>query len=177
MPVCGTPPRMINTPNITLATAADARSIAEMSRDYIEQGLGWGWTEARVQWAIRDRSTNVAVVRQQGSVLAFGIMKYGDNKAHLTLLSVHRSQRRRGLARALVLWLEKSAATAGIERVQVEVREDNTGAMAFYSELGYVEVRRLRGYYRGRLDAIGLDKRLLQPPPDAAPDATESGGA
>ena len=30
---------------VRLATLADADSIAAMSRDYIEHGLGWGWQD------------------------------------------------------------------------------------------------------------------------------------
>src|SRR4051795_9281782 len=51
---------LISLPHIRLATAAHARSIAEMSREYIEYGLGWSWTQARVLKAIQDEATNVA---------------------------------------------------------------------------------------------------------------------
>ena len=37
---------MITLPSIRLATSQDAALIAEMSRDYIEHGLGWSWTPA-----------------------------------------------------------------------------------------------------------------------------------
>ena len=39
---------------VRLARLADAPAIATMSRDYIEQGLGWSWTVGRVERAIRD---------------------------------------------------------------------------------------------------------------------------
>src|ERR1700722_2843442 len=35
-------------PGIRLARAADALAIADMSREYIEYGLGWSWTTARI---------------------------------------------------------------------------------------------------------------------------------
>ena len=35
-------------PEIRLAHAREASIIAEMSRDYIEYGLPWSWTHARV---------------------------------------------------------------------------------------------------------------------------------
>jgi hypothetical protein len=85
---------MIANHQIRLALPDDARSIAKMSRDYIENGLGWSWTEARVLRAIRDKSTNVAVVHDCGYVLGFGIMAYGDNTAHLVLPGVHKTHRR-----------------------------------------------------------------------------------
>jgi hypothetical protein len=37
---------------IRMATQADAAEIAAMSRDEIEQGLPWTWTEGRIAYAI-----------------------------------------------------------------------------------------------------------------------------
>jgi ribosomal-protein-alanine N-acetyltransferase len=158
---------MIEHPTICLASESDAKAIAAMSRDQIEYGLGWSWTHARVASAIRNTAMNVAVIQQQGSVIAFGIMEYGERKAHLSLLGVRPGQRRRGLARSVVVWLEKCADTCGLEFVQVEARADNPGAVAFYLSLGYKEVSRLTGYYRGVIDAIRFEKRLWVVPREA----------
>ena len=151
---------MIFIPLIRLATAADAPAIADMSRQYIESGLGWSWTPARIAAAIADRETNVALIDQPDGVLAFGIMHYADRTAHLALLAVDPAQRRRGIAARLVAWLEKCADTAGIERIRVEARSDNPEALAFYQKLGYVQIDRLARYYRGVLDAVRLEKTL-----------------
>lgn len=151
---------MIAKHRIGLAHLSDASAISRMSRDYVEQGLGWSWTPTRVVRSIRDRATNVAVVREGGSVLGFGIMKYGDDIAHLHLLAVHRAQRRRGIAAALLAWLEASARTAGVEKIRVEARLLNHAARAFYRSGGYQEVELLAGYYRGTEDAVRMEKRL-----------------
>ena len=151
---------MIFIPLIRLATAADAPAIADMSRQYIESGLGWSWTPARIAAAIADRETNVALIDQPDGVLAFGIMHYAERSAHLALLAVDPAQRRRGIAAQLVAWLEKCADTAGIERIRVEARSDNPEALAFYQKLGYVQIDRLARYYRGVLDAVRLEKTL-----------------
>jgi len=151
---------MILLPSVRLATPHDARGIAEMSREYIEHGLGWTWTRERVLKAIDERSTNVAVVREDYRLLGFGIMQYGDQRAHLSLLGVQASQRQRGLATLLLSWLEKSAVVAGIERIQLEARSDNAIALAFYRGQGYRQTGVITGYYRGVLDAVRLEKKL-----------------
>ncbi|MFI4866419.1 MAG: GNAT family N-acetyltransferase [Steroidobacterales bacterium] len=150
-------------PGIRLARAADALAIANMSREYIEHGLGWSWTAARIAGAIQDEATNVAVVHLSGHVIAFGIMHYGDRTAHLALLAVHPMQRKRGIATRLVSWLEKCAETAGIERIRVEARSDSPAAIAFYRRQGYAQTDRLANYYRGVLDAVRFEKTLRAP--------------
>ncbi len=144
--------------NIRLATRADAAAIAAMSRDQIEQGLPWSWTEARVAGAIRNADTNVAVVGEPGALRGFGIMAYRDEVAHLLLFSVRPEYRRQRVGSALLRWLEDVAVTAGIQRISLECRRDNAAARNFYAERGYHELAISKGYYRGVEDAIRLEK-------------------
>lgn len=144
--------------DIRLATVADAAEIAAMSRDEIERGLPWSWTEARVRAAIRNRDTNVAVTGTSGALRGFGIMAYRDDLAHLLLFSVRPNYRRQGVGTALLAWLEAVAVTAGIGRIVVECRRDNALARNFYGKSGYHEMAISNGYYRGLEDAVRLEK-------------------
>jgi ribosomal-protein-alanine N-acetyltransferase len=155
---------MIVVPSIRLATAADAGPIAEMSRDLIEQGLGWSWTRPRVLKAVREPATNVVVAHEDGAILGFGIMRYGERKAHLVLLGVQPGKREHGLGRSLLHWLEKSARVAGLERIDVEARADNAAGLAFYADQGFMQTGTVSGYYRGLIDAIRLEKKLVITP-------------
>jgi ribosomal protein S18 acetylase RimI-like enzyme len=147
-------------PSIRLATPGDAHAIAALARDFIEYGLGWSYTPGRILRAIRSRTTNVALIQEGGSLLAAGIMEYGDTTAHLVLLGVYPTQRRRGLGRHILVWLEQCAVTAGLERIGVEARADSPGAIAFYERQGYVISSQVPGYYRGVVDAVRLEKAL-----------------
>ena len=151
---------MPTTTTVRLATLADAAAIAAMSRDYIEQGLGWSWTVSRVEAAIRDRDTNVAVVGEPGALLAFGIMGYREKAAHLALFAVRASHQRQGIGSRVLGWLETVAVTAGITHIHVECRRDNAAARNFYGEYGYHEQVISKGYYRGLEDAVRLEKWL-----------------
>ena len=146
--------------HIHLATLADATQIAEMSKANIEYGLPWGWTPSRVARAIIDPETNVAVIRERNILAAFGIMKYEDEVADLHLLAVHPSRRGLGLGGGLLAWLEQVASTAGIVRVRLEARTDNTIGRAFYRSHGYREIAQVLGMYQGTVDGVRLEKRL-----------------
>lgn len=148
------------TPTLRLATRDDAQAIAQLSRDRIEQGLGWSWTALRVLRSIRDRETNVVVALDASESLGFGIMKYHDEEAHLLLLAVRAERVRQGIGRALVDWLEHSALVAGIGRVSLEARASNANARAFYLRLGYREIQSLPGYYQGREACVRLTRDL-----------------
>jgi ribosomal-protein-alanine N-acetyltransferase len=152
---------MILLPSVRLARADEAVRIAEMSRRYIETGLGWSWTAARVRRAMADDATNVAVAHRDGRLLGFGIMQYGDEHAHLALLAVEPDQRQRGIGVQLLAWLEHCARVAGLQRIRLEARRDNAGALAFYAARGYRPTSIATGYYLGVLDAVRLEKTLV----------------
>ena len=151
---------MITDITVRLARIADAAEIAAMSRDYIERGLPWTWTQDRVAHAIVDLETNVAVVGEPGALAAFGIMFHTSEDAHLLLFAVRRSHQRKGVGSALLAWLEAVARNAGAQKIRVECLSKNRPARLFYSEHGYHELTITKQMYRGIADGIHLEKWL-----------------
>jgi ribosomal-protein-alanine N-acetyltransferase len=163
---------VITAYEITLARAADAAAIAQLSRDAIERGLSWRWTERRVLRCIAEPATNVAVARREGELLGFGIMQYGDEDAHISLFAVRAAQRRAGLGSALLAWLEATAVVAGMRAIRLEARAGNAPARSFYRRHGFVEGGLSPGYYEDVEDAVRMSKLLRQ-----APAADSTGAA
>lgn len=141
---------------IRLAEARDAQTIAMMSRDLIEAGLGWKYDAARVLRAIRDRDTLAVVACEspksapaRGAINGFAIMELGDERAHLVLLAVRPLHRRLGIGAKLLDWLLASARTAGMASVHLELRATNDAARRFYRAMGFHETVLIPSYYRG----------------------------
>jgi [ribosomal protein S18]-alanine N-acetyltransferase len=143
-----------------LARSSDAREIAEMSRDFIEQGLTWSWTPARVQHFISGADSSVVVARRERRIAAFAIMHFGDEVAHLNLLAVAPDHRRQGLGRQLIEWLMASAVEAGVFRINLELRTHNEPARTFYERLGFEQLGVVQGYYQGREAALRMSRRF-----------------
>jgi len=142
------------------AHASEASEIASISRLHVEYGLNWRWTPARVKRHIKDKDTIVLVASMCGVLHGFAIMKFGDDTAHLLLLAVQPKVRRIGVGTALHQWLEKSARTAGIQQVRLEVRASNQSAKKFYESLGYRLVGQLAAYYDRRETAVVMGRAL-----------------
>jgi len=151
---------MIAAPEIALATADDAATIALLSRDEIEHGLGWSWTPARVRRSIEDPRNNAIVARDGTRLIGFALMRYDAEHAHLLLFGVAPGWRRRGVANALWAWLEATLRTAGIRSAQVELRVSNDDARAFYERVGFEQVNATQRYYRGVETALHMVKEL-----------------
>lgn len=145
---------------IEFARQADAAEIAGLSQRYIEYNLGWEYTPEKIAQLIRHPAKNVVVAREHRQLIGFGIMTYREEVANLDLLAVRQQNRKQGIGRQIVTWLEKVALTAGLLSVQVQVREINTSAIRFYQQLGYAVIGHQAGYYRGRETAIFMSHKL-----------------
>ena len=153
---------------LDLANSDDAASIARLSRDEIERGLDWRWRPPAIRRLIAAPEVAVLCARCRIESSAenlellggFGVMEFGLDRAHLVLLAVEPKLRRRGLARRMLRWLEKSARTAGIGEIDLEVRADNSGARRFYLVEGFSPGEYLPGYYQGLAAAYRMNKKL-----------------
>jgi ribosomal-protein-alanine N-acetyltransferase len=143
----------------------EAPTLAGMSRDLIEAGLGWRYTPQRMAALIADRETLAVVAFDGSQIQGFAVMSFGDLHAHLVLLGVQPAQQGRGIGRRLHDWLVESARVAGIESIRLELRADNAAALAFYSRLGFAEVELVPGYYAGRVAARRMTLQLTAPTP------------
>lgn len=154
---------MTNQIEIRLAKPADARAIAQMSRDFVERGLGWSWRPGRVLAMIQHPETVVLIARSRFEIAGFAIMEFHDQHAHLNLLAVKPNLRRRRTGSSLLQWLEESARVAGIASIYLEVRSQNTEARKFYQSLGYEINKHVDGYYQGKESAVVMVHHLITP--------------
>lgn len=144
------------------ASAGDAHPIARLSRDLIETGLGWAYRSDRIAALMAERETVTLVARTRGVAAGFAIMRFGDERAHLILLAVEPAHQRRGIARRMLGWLVESAQVAGMTSLHVELRAGNAPAFSFYRAMGFSEMFRVPGYYRGRETAVRMLRMLTR---------------
>ncbi len=80
--------------------------------------------------------------------------------AELQRIAVDPAHRRTGLASELLDAVVAAAREGGADRLLLEVREDNAGAIAFYAARDFVEVDRRRRYYRDGATAVVMRRGL-----------------
>jgi ribosomal-protein-alanine N-acetyltransferase len=151
------------TVEIRAATPADAAVIAGIEslaashpwsaravRDTLEAATGRGWLLVE-----GDRAVGHLI-----SVVVAG-------EAELWTIAVTPDRRRQGLARRLLLHAMRAWRAEGAEAAYLEVRDDNAGAIALYTETGWAATAVRRGYY-----SDGTDARLMR----CELGATDTGG-
>ena len=104
------------------------------------------------------------VVRDGDQVVAYAVTSVAGDVAELQRVAVDAGHRRTGLATDLLADVVRRATADGAERLLLEVREDNAGALAFYAASGFVELTRRPRYYRDGATAVVLELSLTGAP-------------
>ena len=83
----------------------------------------------------------------QGALIAAGGIEFATGHiAQLAMIQTTEERRREGLGRAVVTELLRELEAPG-RRIILQVREDNAGAIALYSSLGFRGTRRLAKFW------------------------------
>ena len=89
-----------------------------------------------------------------GYVVSDVTPNYGRDIGHVKDLAVHPGVRGRGLGRRLLDRALSTLSAEGAMLVKLEVREGNDPARALYADVGFRNLRRVRGYYEDGEDAV-----------------------
>ena len=158
--------------NVRKAVAGDLPRLWELDRICFEPGIAYSPAELRRFFELPGALGLVA--ERDGEVEGFAL-GYGDRRgaAHVVTLDVRPSGRRRGLGRRLLEGLLSGLGAAGARRAVLEVDVRNSGAVAFYQELGFRKSGRIRSYYGPGLDAFEMVRPLRSS--KRSPAATDAG--
>jgi [ribosomal protein S18]-alanine N-acetyltransferase len=128
----------------------DAEAASGILRESPE-AVGWSAPMIRDLLATTGVSGFIAKrdCRATGLILGRQVLDEGE----ILNLAVAKGNRRRGEGTALSRQMMNSFAMRGVQRVFLEVRESNLGAIAFYERLGFRRVGRRQGYYQQPAEA------------------------
>ena len=116
-------------------------------------GLTRPWNDPHTDIARKlavQRELFLVGVDNVGAPVATVMGGYEGHRGWVNYLAVHPDARGAGRARALMDEIERLLRDRGCPKVNLQVRTDNTEALAFYTAIGY-----------GRDDAVSLGKRLV----------------
>ncbi len=144
---------------IRTATPDDVPAIAALEAACLGADA---WSERLVEEGVTGALPTIRyLVAEAGGVLAgYAAASIVADIAELQRIAVDAGHRRGGLATELLDGVVDAATREGADRLLIEVRDDNVGALAFYDAGGFVEIDRRRSYYRDGGTAVVM-RRLL----------------
>ncbi len=119
------------------------------------------WSEALLESELEAPLARYFIYEEDGQVLGYIGTRMIFDTCEIANVAVDPAHRRKGIAQTLYRALETECRQKGILQLDLEVRESNVGAQAFYRVCGFDVAGKRRNYYESpREDAI-LMSRLL----------------
>jgi ribosomal-protein-alanine N-acetyltransferase len=147
---------------IERARPADAPAVAGLE----EAALGPdAWSAGLVEQGIAGDVPTVhyLVARDDAVVVGYAAASVAGEVVELQRIAVDSAHRRGGVATQLLAEVVRLARADGADRLLLEVREDNAGAIAFYAGRGFTEIARRPRYYRDGAAAVVMELSLTGP--------------
>jgi GNAT superfamily N-acetyltransferase len=115
-------------------------------------GLTRLWNDPRLDIArkLADDPSLFLIAEADRRVVGTAIVGYDGHRGWVNYLAVDSAQRRMGIGRLLMEYAERCLRARGCAKLNLQLRNGNHEAMAFYQRLGYVQD-----------DVVSLGKRLI----------------
>jgi ribosomal-protein-alanine N-acetyltransferase len=142
------------------ATPDDLDAIVLLEHDNLGPDA---WSVGLLEEGLAGRVPTVhyLLAEADGAVVGHAVTSLAGDIAELQRIAVTPAARRTGVASALLEAAVALAASGGqADRMLLEVRADNAGALAFYAARGFMEVDRRPRYYRDGSTAVVMRRSL-----------------
>lgn len=106
----------------------------------------WNDPEADVDLALASGNSTVLVARDGGRLAGAVMTGHDGHRGAIYYLGVDPAARRGGVGRALVRAAEVWCEARGVPKVNLLIRAENLGVLAFYEALGYLPTNSISLY-------------------------------
>ncbi|MCF7796986.1 MAG: ribosomal protein S18-alanine N-acetyltransferase [Lentisphaeria bacterium] len=121
----------------------DIPNLARLERELFAQP----WTEGMLTAALADYGARHQLFEQGDVILGYFFLTRIVDEAELHNIAVPRQFQHRGIGRYMLEKIVNQCDAEQIERLYLEVREDNTAAIHLYEKMGFECIGRRPGYY------------------------------
>ena len=116
----------------------------------------WNDPEADIALARRNPNATILLGREGTRIVASAMVGHDGHRGWVYYVAVDPERRQHGFGRAIMSAAEDWLRQAGISKLQLMVRPENTRVQAFYESIGYDEQQRI-------IYAKWLDGREMTP--------------
>jgi ribosomal-protein-alanine acetyltransferase len=119
------------------------------------------WSKESYLKSASEAGSLALVLESDDGIRGFLLGRLAADQAELLNLAVTSTHRRQGAGTALLAKALEEWHSQGAKSVYLEVRESNTGAIAFYEKHGFAKTGLRKGYYRAPDEAaLTMVKKL-----------------
>ncbi len=119
----------------------------------------WPWVDILAALMLPETVRYIALDVETVVGFVVGDRRRWDQVGWIATVGVHPDYRRQGIGRRLLVKCERGM---DVPRIRLTLRPSNSVARTLYESMGYREVDRWKGYYRGGEDGLVMEKILAE---------------
>ncbi len=136
---------------------ADAEKLCAINGDFLD-----GWNNQMLERGFDGGRLNALGAFDGDNLVGYILYSLGVDDADIEIILTCPSHRRKGVASALYLTAEREIIESGKQKIFLEVRQSNEGAIALYERLGFNQVSCRKKYYNDGEDAFVFVKEIVK---------------
>ena len=138
---------MITIENLNLN---NVEAVSQIEKEMIE--TPWGLNALKKE--IENKNAFYAVIKNDDKVLGYGGIWFSIGTSDITNIAVLKEERRKGYGSIILNELIKKAIENKCYEINLEVNENNEGAILLYEKCGFLKVGLRKKYYNNKDNAI-----------------------
>lgn len=125
-------------------------------------------TARNFHWMLERANADIILAESEGKALGYALLLYrrGASLARLYSFAVLPEHRGQGIGAGLLKQSEALARERDCVYLRLEVRPDNSQAIALYRRQGYRQFDTKQDYYEDHSEALCFEKRIIYPHPE-----------
>jgi ribosomal-protein-alanine N-acetyltransferase len=144
--------------NVRKFRAGDVEAVVGISMESKEAS---NWSNESYIKLVAEEGVSALVIETDGEISGFLVGRRAADQAEILNVAVRVDHRRKGQGAALLSAALEEFGLGGAKSVYLEVRESNTGAIAFYEKHGFDTSGRRKGYYQEPDEAaVTMEKKI-----------------
>lgn len=125
------------------------------------------WTREHFLAEIDSGRSTPVVAEREGQIAGYLCLVVLFDEAEILDVAVDPTLQRSGIGRLLLEWACSEALRLGAAILRLEVRATSLSAIALYEQFGFVRCGLRKAYYEQGVDAVLMDKKLIEEDTDA----------
>lgn len=120
------------------------------------------WTVKSVTETLHQAQAFITIAQIDDIFAGYCIIYYVMDEAEIARIAINEDMRRKGVGRELLDYTCDCCREKGVERILLDVRENNAGAIAFYNKYGFrTDGIRKKFYEMPKEDAVLMSMSLV----------------
>ena len=131
------------SPRVRSYDPGDREAVIGLWDEVFADDPPWNQPELVIDSKIKVQADLFFVCEIDGSIVGTVLAGFDGHRGWVHKVATDPRYRRKGIARLLMEAAERGLASKGCKKLNLQVRDGNDGAVAFYKGLGFAEERRV----------------------------------